>query len=71
MKDEAMAWEYTRKEEERLAREDAIIAQWINREIADRFAEEITPRQEEIEKQVTLFANIHRAQIIADWESSQ
>ena len=76
MKEEALAWEYTRKEEERMAREDAIIADWIKREMGDRLAElagmDLSDDVvEEIRQESTRRAAMHRQRIIDDWESTQ
>lgn len=77
--DESMAWEYTRKEEERMARDDAIIARWIAEEIADHVHDmrsahgvEVTAEDvDEVTREVTRQARQYREQIINDWESSK
>ena len=76
MRDEANAWEYTRKEEERMARDDAIIADWIKREMGDRVAElagmDLSDDVvEEIRQAATRQAAMHRQRIIDDWESTR
>ena len=76
MKDEALAWEYSHEEEKRMARDDAIIAQWMFKEVATRvFGVQNTEISVEvidkITREVTRYARQHREQILNDWESTQ
>ena len=80
MRDEANAWEYTRKEEMRMARDDTIVSIWMFYKWKERMEElrasvpetDITVDSvKEISREVALYASQHRAQIIADWESTR